>query len=225
MQETAATDRPDKRRPKVRDIASLQDLYHRLVESGEGEEVQVGEILDSFGGRALGPLLFVPSVIACAPVIGALPGVSWTMAALVLFFAGQHLFDPRSPAAIWLPQRMRRASLSRRALRKSEPYILPVLKVVDRFTRRRLTFLVGDIGTYVIAAVCVLLGIGMYVLSLIPGGVVIPAAAVVVFAIALTAKDGLIAVLGYAAGGGALTAVWVWGPKLAKAAARLFGSG
>lgn len=201
---------------------TLERVLDDLLRSGDGERVSVGDILSAFGGRALGPLLFIPAVVAIAPIIGMLPGVSWTMAALILLGSAQHLAPIGTRHCVWAPAGVRRVSFACDAFAKGAAAVRPWLRRLDGVTHRRLAALIGPGGAYAAAAASFALAIGMFALSIVPGGVVLPAIGVALFGIGLTTRDGLFAALGY--GFLALTtwALWRWGPKTIDAVRGLF---
>ena len=81
---------------------------------------------------------------------------------------------------------------------------------VDRFVSRRMPFLVGTkTARTVLHATIIVLALTMYPLALVPWGVTAPAVALVAFGLALIARDGLMALIGYL-GVAATAAFAIW---------------
>lgn len=187
--------------------ARLSDVLEGLTAGDDGADLTLGDVLDALGDRSLGPLLFVPSLIAVMPGIGAIPGISWTMATLIIVVAGQYLFHART---LWLPAAVRGAPINRRLLGVGVASVAPGVRWAERFVRPRLSFLASGPATYVVALACVAMALVMFALSLLPGAIVPPALGVLVFAIGLTGRDGLVIAVGFAACGGAVAlAAWL----------------
>ena len=68
---------------------------------------------------------------------------------------------------------------------------------LDSLFSERLTFLIGDGMDRLTAVVIVLLGLSMFPLGMVPGGVAIPGWAFIFFGVGLTARDGVFLLLGY----------------------------
>ncbi|MEM8755919.1 MAG: exopolysaccharide biosynthesis protein, partial [Pseudomonadota bacterium] len=76
---------------------SIHEVVDRTMETAENEEkLQVGDLLDSFGSRAFGPLFFILGAIPASP-IGSIPGASIVIGALLLLLAAQMIFTDDAP--------------------------------------------------------------------------------------------------------------------------------
>lgn len=181
----------------------LADLFDQAGQASTGDRVAVGDVMDSLAHRSYGPLLLLPALIAVLPVIGALPGVTWTTAALCLFVSVQFLFQRRS---LWLPKGLRKLEVSQSAFDKGVAVARPWLLRIDGFTHPRLRLFLKPPAPVFIALLCVALSLAMFVYSLVPGGVVIPAAALILIAIGLTTHDGIFVITGALAGSAAVSA-------------------
>lgn len=181
----------------------LADLFDQAAEACPGDQVAIGDVMDSLSHRSYGPLLLLPAVISILPVIGALPGVTWTTSALCLFVSLQFLFQRRT---LWLPGGLRKLHVSLSTFEKGVAAARPWLRRIDGFTHPRLRLILKPPAPVFIAILCVALSLAMFVYSLVPGGVVIPAAALILIAIGLTTHDGIFVVTGAIAGGAAVSA-------------------
>lgn len=153
-------------------------------------QVSVEELMEKFGGRAIGALLFVFGLACMLPLP---PGATTIFGLPLLLLAPQLVIGASAP---WLPERVKRRTLSTSDLRKGLPKLIPTLRKVEAISRPRIGLLFGPVGERLIGLVCTALAI---VLILpIPGGNILPAMAVSALSFALIQRDGLIALLGYA---------------------------
>ncbi|HEY8615089.1 exopolysaccharide biosynthesis protein [Phenylobacterium sp.] len=174
---------------------SLSDILRDLADHDEAQ-ISVAQLVDRFGGRALGGLLLIFGLACTLPLP---PGGTTIFGLPLLLLAPQLVIGARHP---WLPAKVRRGSIATDDLRKGLPRVLPWIRRVEAVSRPRLSFLFGAVGERLIGLICFLLAV---VLILpIPLGNILPAAAVSILSLALVQRDGLLALFGYA-----LTAVSV----------------
>ena len=180
---------PDAEQPRT-----LVDIFDRLAAEADGDRVEMGSLLDAFGRRTFGPMLFVPGFIALAPT-GAIPGMSIITGSLIILVAVQMLLPTGQP---WLPKRLRRFAFDRepfeKALAKSRPWV----KKLDRLFRPRLRMFAAPPVSHLVALVCIAAAVSMFPLALIPFAVAVPAAAVVMLSLGLVTQDGLLVLIGFA---------------------------
>jgi len=171
---------------------SLTEVFDRLIDKTDGDEVSVRDLLEAFDSRSHGPLLLVPALIAILPT-GAIPGVPTTLAVVIMLLAGQMLLSRTRP---WLPNKLLSLSVDRdrmvRGLKRGRRWVKPL----DAITRQRLHVLTHGPMIGVVACVCIALAAFMIPLELLPFAVIAPASAIAVMAIGITARDGLIVLLG-----------------------------
>jgi len=180
---------------------TLEDIADELCDASGGDEVRIEEIVASFGRRSYGPLLLFPALIAVMPVIGALPGVTWSMAGLATLISFQFAINRER---LWLPGPVAEASLPRHKLNRALERARPWFRRVDALFRPRLEIMLRPALSWVIALVCLALSLAMFPFSLIPGGVMAPGLALALLAFGLTAHDGLFLAIGLAASAGVL---------------------
>lgn len=171
------------------------------------ERITVAELVERFGGRAMGALLLVFGLLCLLPLP---PGATTLFGLPLLLLAPQLVIGRHAP---WLPQRVRLRQVPLDDMRARLPRLIRWLRRIEAVSQPRLTFLFGPVGERLIGAVCTVLA---FVLILpIWGGNLLPALAVSVLSLALILKDGLLALLGYAL-------VAVSGAVLALAASIIF---
>lgn len=177
------------------DESSLTDILDRLLEAGGNGSVSINDVLAEFQGRSLGVWLTLFGVVAALPVIGAIPGISILVAALILIAIIQTLLiggKMRVPGA--LGQREIDDDELKDAVEKSRPWA----GKIDRFLKTRLTFLIhGQAAETAIAMMAGVLALSMIPLAVVPWGVQAPATGIVALGLALIGRDGLFALIGY----------------------------
>lgn len=173
---------------------NLVDLLDDLADtSKKTDNISVIDVQDKVGHRSFAPLLAAFGLIVMTPV-GGIPGVPTLFGVIVILVAGQILIGRQ---VLWLPSVIRERSIPADKLTAATKKIRPVARRIDLIFRPRWTFLTEGPALYAIAIACVLLGLMLPPLELIPLGAVVPAVAVTTFALALMANDGFMALLGY----------------------------
>jgi hypothetical protein len=159
-----------------------------IVDHGE-PRISVGELTARFGGRAIGALLFVFGLACMLPLP---PGATTILGFPLVLLAPQLIIGASAP---WLPERVKRRTLSTSDLRATLPRVIPSLQKLEAVSRPRFTVLFGAVGERLIGLVC--LALALVLILPIPGGNILPAMAVSALSFALIQRDGLIALAGY----------------------------
>lgn len=178
-------------------ITSVLDRLERA--SIDRRRVAVADLLHAFSGRLFGPMLLVPALIVITPV-GMIPFVPSAMAMVLVLIAGQRVLGSAEP---WVPRRLRERSVSRARMVTAFGRLRPWAQRVDRLLRPRLDALTSGPMQRALSLVVVLLAAIMVPLELVPFAAALPALAIVLLALSLTANDGLFGVAGLAVAGGA----------------------
>ena len=189
---------------KAQQLVSLQAVMNRLQAAGEGDTVSVSDMLQAIGPRSFGPLMLVPALIILSPVSG-IPTVP-TFGAIIITLIALQLMIGRHH--VWLPQWLLRRKLKRQALERAVRFLVPVARVVDRVTRPRLELFTRPPFRQLIALLCILVAATMPVLEPVPFMATSAAAIITLYALALVARDGLLALGALLLTGSAL-AVWL----------------
>jgi hypothetical protein len=167
----------------------LSELLKEISEQSE-PRISVGELMERFGGRAMGALLLVFGLACTLPLP---PGGTTIFGAPLVILAPQLMIGSRAP---WLPARMRAQSIATADLARGLPRVLRGLRWVEAISRPRLPFLFGAWGHRAIGLVCTVLA--LVLILPIPLGNMLPAVAVSVLSMALVQRDGALALAGYA---------------------------
>lgn len=178
----------------------VEDILDALGDTAvAAEHVRVGEMVEAVGGRGYGPLLFVPAMIELSP-LGGIPGVPTVLATVVALFAVQIVLGRRH---LWLPRVLERIKVPARRLRQALDALRPAARWLDRWFHGRLRPLTGRVGQRAAATVCFALCLTVPPLEIVPFASSAPMAAVALFGLAITLRDGLVMALAFTAAGGA----------------------
>ncbi len=184
---------------------SLSGLLDHFVDSTEGQDnVKIVDLLDSLSSRSHGPMLLLPAIISISP-IGMIPGMSIVTGTLIILIATQMMFFSSRP---WIPKRLEYFQFSREKLKTGVEKMQPWVKWIEKVVHRRFDFLASGNAIYPVAIICVLLAISFYPLAFVPLGVLIPGFAITMFAIGLTAQDGLLVAIGFVLTSAAVATIW-----------------
>jgi hypothetical protein len=176
-------------------ITNLEELLEQIAETaGKREEISLKTIVEAVGRRSFGPLLLMAGFIMASPLSG-IPGMPTSMSVLVLLIAVQLLIRRDH---FWMPQWLLKRSVARKKIDKALKWLTPPARFIDRFLRPRLTYLVQDAGTYVVAVVCVAVAATMPAMELVPFSATIAGAALAMLGLALVADDGVLAIVAFA---------------------------
>lgn len=173
---------------------NLTGTIDLIEESGAGDTLSVGDILDSVKGRGFGPLLLLPALITLLPT-GGIPGVPIVTATLIVLIAGQLLFGADKP---WIPKRLACVKVSRQRFNKLLEKSRPVTQRIDKAIKPRCTFITGSAGNRIVAFMAIFLALAFIPLGTIPFAVAIPSGILMLLSLGLVARDGLLIMLGLA---------------------------
>lgn len=156
--------------------------------------VCVSDLMDAIGERSFGPLMLVPSLIAVSPV-GAIPGLPAITSVVIVLVSAQILVRHEH---VWIPGWLARRSIDAGKMEKGLTKFKPVARFVDHMLLPRMPWLTRGPFFYLIALLCLLIGLVTPILELVPLGGIPPNAAVVAFSLAIVARDGVWALLAFA---------------------------
>lgn len=183
-------------------LARLIDELKYRTESGQ--EVSIGLVQEIAGARAAGPILLLPALIVMSP-LSVIPGLPSIVGFNTILVAGQvALGRDRLWLPQWLTKRCIRAKHGQTLLR----FLAPVGETVDKLIKPRAEATAGPLFRRVGALVCVLVGAIMPILELIPFTSTWAASIIVIYALAITVKDGFLALAWSGMVLGILLVVW-----------------
>lgn len=177
-----ATDETERARP-------LSEVLRDISDDPE-VEVTLGEVIDHFGGRAFGALLFVLAIPNLLPLP---PGSTTILGAPIAILAPQLALGVRAP---WLPRFVDNRPLKRAWLKQAYDRVAPTLQRIEKVSGPRLTFLFDPWPQRLIGVACTALA---FVLILpIPLGNIMPSIVIGLFGLSLVQRDGVLALIAYA---------------------------
>lgn len=188
-------------------VRNLRTLLQSLCSETDGDSVTVADLLNAVGRRSYGPVLLLLGFIAISPLT-IIPGANVLVALITLIFAIQMAVGRHYP---WIPRKALEFSFPRKHLIAGVAVADKYVAQIDRFLKPRLTFLTQAPFAQLVALACVGAALVTLPLSFVPLGPVIPSLAVLLFGLAITARDGFVIVLASASLAGAcyvLLRVW-----------------
>ncbi len=193
---TGATDMHDptmqQSNPRLRRLSAiLQDIADALA--APDERITLGDLIENFGNRAFGALLFTFAIPVALPI--AIPGISAVLGAPLLFLSWQLMRGREQP---WLPDIMRNRSFRRLDFARLLGRILPTVRRVERLVGPRLIWLTSSQGEQVIGLFAFILSVILFLP--IPFGNTVPALAIALLALAILERDGVAAIAGVLVG-------------------------
>ena len=173
--------------------------------TGDRDTVRFGEIIDALGARGFGPLLVTLSAFLILPV-GMIPGMPGFVA-IVLILIGLHMLIGQD--RLWAPAGMRGMEISAQMLKRSIGFARPVAKRLRPVIMQRCTGLV-DSGLVMTtsAAIFIATGAVIFLIGFVPGLPFVLSIHVLLIGLGMTARDGIVTVLGIAA---IAPALWLLG--------------
>ena len=167
---------------------SISDLLGELMSDGH-VDVTIDQVVDYFGHRAFGALLFIFAV----PNLLPLPPGSTTILGLPLVLIAPQLMI--GIPNLWLPKVVGQRKMKRSDLKRLFGRILPRLERAERLLAPRHDWVFGPAGDRVIGLVCTVLA--LVLILPIPLGNILPSLTIATLALGLTQRDGLVALIGY----------------------------
>ena len=164
----------------------------QIVDEHAPERLSFTELAAQLHGRAWGGLLLIFAAINVLPLP---PGTSVFFALPLIIVSAQMVFGRSSP---WFPKRIDKRGVKKTELQRLIDKLGWVEARIERILKPRLPRLTGATATRIIGAICLLLGVVAAIP--IPLFHVAPAAAIVLFALALIYKDGALVIVAALAG-------------------------
>ncbi|MFL4471369.1 exopolysaccharide biosynthesis protein [Tateyamaria armeniaca] len=177
--------------PLMQDMA-ISDRLSQLVEDADGKVVTLGWILEQLHERAFGLFLLILALPCCIPFLYGLPQI---VALPLMFVSGQILLGRRVP---WLPGKLSARTVSGEGLDSLSRRSGPWLKRIEAVSRPRLSALTQPPTDRIVGLALVLFSAS--ILVPLPGTNTVPGFAVVIVAMGLLQRDGLLVILGAALG-------------------------
>lgn len=154
------------------------------------QPLSIGTLVDAFGERAFGALMFVfavPNIVPTPPGTSAVLGLPLVILTFQLMIGRQRL---------WLPNAVRRRMISGTMFEGFAKRAVPVMTRFERVLKPRMSYLAAtDLAERVIGIVAFALAVILFLP--IPLVNILPAAAISLMALGLAERDGIAVVAGY----------------------------
>ena len=196
MQEN--NDNNDISKDKINSTSALiNDIYNKNIE----DNIKIGTLLKSIdsGGFALLNLIF--SIILMIPLP---PPIAIIAGLIVMFLSFQMIIGMKE---VWLPKFITEKSIKRTTLTVIVEKSTIYLYKLERFTRRRFTFVSNPITERIIGAFIYLLA--RITLTPIVFANTIPGLAIILISFGMINKDGLMVIIGFIVGIFSIFVVWL----------------
>ncbi|WP_319529828.1 exopolysaccharide biosynthesis protein [uncultured Cohaesibacter sp.] len=178
--------------------ASVVAILERTQEAANGETTTLGDTVHSLGQESYGALILLPALLAVSPLSG-IPTASTILGITIAIVSSQALLGRHS---LWFPSWLLSREVDTAKFKDALSFLEKPAGVIDRYTRKRLSFLINPPAGRLLQLVCLLCGLTMPFLELVPFSSSILGAAVTLFAAALIVRDGLLAAAGFLMLGG-----------------------
>ena len=169
----------------------VRDVISKLDALSDRDSVTVGTMLDAFGRTSFLPVMMVPAILVVSPLSGiplfsSICGLTIALVAVQMLFARDH---------IWLPGFVTDRTVKGERLHGAMAKLERLAKGIDRISRRRWQALVVPPGNRLAQVMCLLAGLMMPFLELVPFSSSILGLCVLCCAAGLLARDGLFVLL------------------------------
>ncbi|MGE7369174.1 exopolysaccharide biosynthesis protein [Neorhizobium sp. NPDC001467] len=173
---------------------SLTESLQTLVDGIRGQSITLRELMDAVGEQGL----LLLCAVACLPFLipVSIPGVSTVFGAAIILISIAVCLN-RLP---WLPKRILDRKLDTEKLVPALKRGIGIVGKLDRFVKPRLTQVTGSAIANRVNALAITVGgvLLMFPLGLIPFSNTLPAVAILMLAVGMIQRDGLVALGGYA---------------------------
>ena len=171
----------------------LQSVLEQVAATLDGDDsVDLKTVVEAFGDRSFGPIMILCGLCMMTP-LGALPGIPPAFGVIVIVFALQLLFRRNTP---WMPEILRKVKIPADKLLKVQKKVQPVLAKIDGIIRPRLKWAATGPMQVLISVFAIILSLTFFPLGMLPFAVVAPATIILLFGLGITARDGVLTLLG-----------------------------
>ncbi|MEM6578852.1 MAG: exopolysaccharide biosynthesis protein [Pseudomonadota bacterium] len=173
--------------PPPLDMAISDRLDQLVIEAG-GQPVSLDWVLAQINERAFGLFLLFLALPCCIPFLYGIPQI---VALPMMFVSAQMLLGRRVP---WLPQKLGARMVTSDALAELARRAGPWLRRIEAISRPRLSALTRSPADQILGLALVMFSAS--ILVPLPGTNTVPGFAVVIVAMGLLERDGILVLLG-----------------------------
>ncbi|WP_417740827.1 exopolysaccharide biosynthesis protein [Salipiger sp.] len=168
------------------------DIVDRLEDVVQRDNISLRDLFEEFGESSFLPALMVPSLLVVSPLSG-IPLFSSACGLTIAFISAQMLFSRKH---LWLPDFLMKMKIDGPKARKAVKKMRGVGAWIDRHSRNRLSMFVARPVRKWLQLLCLLCGLAMPFLEIVPFSSSLLGGAVTLLATSMLARDGLFALLG-----------------------------
>lgn len=170
---------------------ALSEVLDQLEISAQGDSIRIEEVIEKLGQKSFASLMLVFSLISTSPA-SAIPGITTTVAAITFILVVQMI---AGRDCLWLPRFITQRQMSTVKLCKGIGWLRRPVHFVERFLKKRLTFLFHRPWLWLPLVLILLLTLFMPFMEIIPTSGSIASAVIALFAAGLLTRDGVLVVL------------------------------
>lgn len=167
-------------------------IVDRLEAATLRDRLSVRVLVEEFGSSSFLPALMVPALLVVSPLSG-IPLFSTVCGLTIAFISAQMLIRRRH---LWLPAPLMRMGIDPQRARAALKKLRRPSAWLDRNSRTRMRLLTSAPARGALQLLCLVCGLAMPFLELVPFSSSLLGGAVVLIATALLARDGLFALVG-----------------------------
>lgn len=166
-------------------LSSVRDLKDQDLDT-------VGDVVDYLGPTSFLPILLIISLIVVTP-LSSIPGLSAFSGITIALIAGQLLWGRDD---LWLPDWIRKRPIPKDRVQKALGKMEKPLSKLQDLTTARLKILAKGPMARVLLAVCMICGLMMPFLEVVPATSSMLAAVIALLTVSIMSRDGLFALAG-----------------------------
>ncbi|WP_247904420.1 exopolysaccharide biosynthesis protein [Rhodovulum sulfidophilum] len=183
--------------------APVSAVLDAVEQAAQGDRLSVRRMFEALGSVSFLPLMLAPALAVVSPLSG-IPGFSSLCGIGIALIAGQMLVRRRH---LWAPDWLMRREIRADRARTAIAWLRRPAGWLEWAARPRLKFLVTPPLVAVLQLLCILAGLAMPFLELVPFSSSLLGMAVVTLSVAMLARDGLLALIGMAPFAAALAVI------------------
>jgi len=173
-------------------ISSLLEDLQTLALSRD--QISVSDLIETMGSRGFGPLLVVLSAFLILP-IGILPGIPGMVSVFMILIGGRMM---TGETRLWLPPRLGRVTFSGHILAVSVARAEPAVLWLRPLVAPRWPLMIDSaVMSRVVALILMATAVVILIAGFIPGLPFVLSIHILILGLALSTRDGLLAIVGY----------------------------
>ena len=182
----AVTDTPDGK--------PVEHMMNRVRTVARAETVTTRDLVEAGGKSSFVPAMMIPALLVVSPLSG-IPGFSSLMGLTIAIIAAQLVFGRDH---LWLPDMLMRRQMRGARVEPALGRLTGFARWIDRHSHERLRALTTPPLVKLAQALCMVCGLGMPFLELVPFSSSILGTAVIFFSVGFLARDGLYVIAAFA---------------------------